>query len=147
MRMKMTIQKLATVQRNHNCSRTWPADNISKYYRIRLSFHRGRKLHSVHLNCWNEITLLQWWWWWWKWWWWWWRWWWWVSDWRFDNLCGGHLQSQSELYHVSWWYQTLVIDLTGQLSRHVRLSVKPWYCLLWRLEMSLVRFDLSIVTV
>ena len=23
------------------------------------------------------------------------------SDWRFDNLCGGHLQSQSELYHVS----------------------------------------------
>ena len=26
------------------------------------------------------------------------------SDWRFDNLCGGHLQSQIELYHVSWWY-------------------------------------------
>ena len=26
------------------------------------------------------------------------------SDWRFDNLCGSHLQSQSELYHVSWWY-------------------------------------------
>ena len=25
------------------------------------------------------------------------------SDWRFDNLCGSHLQSQSELYHVSWW--------------------------------------------
>ena len=23
------------------------------------------------------------------------------SDWRFDNLCGSHLQSQSELYHVS----------------------------------------------
>ena len=23
------------------------------------------------------------------------------SDWRFDNLCGGHLQSQGELYHVS----------------------------------------------
>ena len=23
------------------------------------------------------------------------------SDRRFDNLCGGHLQSQSELYHVS----------------------------------------------
>ena len=22
------------------------------------------------------------------------------SDWRFDNLCGSHLQSQSELYHV-----------------------------------------------
>ena len=24
------------------------------------------------------------------------------SDWRFDNLCGSHLQSQSELYQVSW---------------------------------------------
>ena len=23
------------------------------------------------------------------------------SDWRFDNLCGNHLQSQSELYHVN----------------------------------------------
>ena len=32
------------------------------------------------------------------------------SDWRFDNLYGSHLQSQSELYHVSWWYYTLVID-------------------------------------
>ena len=35
-------------------------------------------------------------------------------DWRFDNLCGSHLQSQSELCHVSWWYYTLVIDLIGQ---------------------------------
>ena len=26
------------------------------------------------------------------------------SDWHFDNLCSSHLQSQSELYHVSWWY-------------------------------------------
>ena len=26
------------------------------------------------------------------------------SDWRFDNLWGSHLQNQSELYHVSWWY-------------------------------------------
>ena len=34
----------------------------------------------------------------------------------FDNLCGSHLQSQSELYHVSWWYYTLVIDLIGQLK-------------------------------
>ena len=34
------------------------------------------------------------------------------SDWPFDNLGGSHLQSQSELYHVSWWYYTLVIDLT-----------------------------------
>ena len=44
------------------------------------------------------------------------------SDWCFDNLCGSHLQSQSELYHlshVSWWYYTLAIDLIGQLQwRH-----------------------------
>ena len=26
------------------------------------------------------------------------------SEWRLDILCGSHLQSQSELYHVSWWY-------------------------------------------
>ena len=26
------------------------------------------------------------------------------SDWHFDNLCVSHLQSRSELYHVSWWY-------------------------------------------
>ena len=25
------------------------------------------------------------------------------SDWCFNSLCGSHLQSQSELYHVSWW--------------------------------------------
>ena len=44
-----------------------------------------------------------------------------VIDLRFDNLCGSHLQSQSELYY------TRVIDLIGQLSRDVigRLSVKP----------------------
>ena len=42
------------------------------------------------------------------------------SDWRFHNLCGCHLQSQSEFYHVdSWWYYTLVIDLIGQLRRDV----------------------------
>ena len=47
------------------------------------------------------------------------------SDRRFDNLCGRHLQSQSELYHVSWWYYTRVIDLIGQLRRDVigRLSL------------------------
>ena len=47
------------------------------------------------------------------------------SDRRFDNLCGSHLQSQSELCHVSCWYYTLVIDLIGQLCRDVigRLSV------------------------
>ena len=39
------------------------------------------------------------------------------SDWRFDNLYGSHLQSQSELYHVSWWYYTPVIDLIGQLRQ------------------------------
>ena len=33
------------------------------------------------------------------------------SDWHFDDLCSSHLQSQSELYHISWWYYTLVIDL------------------------------------
>ena len=56
------------------------------------------------------------------------------SDWRFNYLCGSHLQSQSELYHVSWWHYTLVIDLIGQLRRDVigRLSVKPWCYWLWR---------------
>ena len=60
------------------------------------------------------------------------------SDWRFDNMCGSHLQSQSELYHVSWWYYTLVIDLIGQLRCDVigRLSVKPWCYWLWRLVIS-----------
>ena len=60
------------------------------------------------------------------------------SDWRFDNLCGSHLQSQSELYHVSWWYYTLVIDLIGQLCCDVigRLSVKPWCYWLWKLLIS-----------
>ena len=32
------------------------------------------------------------------------------SDWRFDNMCGSHLQSQSELYCL------LVIDLIGYWS-------------------------------
>ena len=60
------------------------------------------------------------------------------SDWRFDNLCGSHLQSQSELYHVSWWYYTLVIDLIDQLCRDVigRLSVKPWCYWQWKLVIS-----------
>ena len=60
------------------------------------------------------------------------------SDWRFDSLCGSHLQSQIELYHVSWWYYTLVIDLVGQLCRDVigRLSVKRWCYWLWRLVIS-----------
>ena len=52
--------------------------------------------------------------------------------------CGSHLQSQSELYHVSWWYYTLVIVLIGQIHRDVtgRLSVKPWCYWLWRLVIS-----------
>ena len=60
------------------------------------------------------------------------------SDWRFNNLCGSHLQSQSELYHVSRWYYTLVIDLIGQLLHDVigSLSVKPWYYSVWRLVIS-----------
>ena len=71
------------------------------------------------------------------------------SRWRFDNLCSSHLHSQSELYHVSWWYYTLVIDWIGHLSRNVigGLSVKPWCYWLWRLIMSLVRFDPSVVTI
>ena len=61
------------------------------------------------------------------------------GDWRFDNLCGSHLQSQSELYHVSWWYYTRrVNDLIGQLRHDVsgRLSVKLWCYWLWRLVVS-----------
>ena len=72
------------------------------------------------------------------------------SDWCFDNLCGSHLQSQSELYHVSWWYYTMVIDLIGQLCRDVigRLSVKPWcYDSCHMLCHWCVQFDPSVVTV
>ena len=60
------------------------------------------------------------------------------SDCRFDNLYGSHIQSQSEFYHVSWWYYTVVIDLIGQLRCNVigRLSVKPWCYWLWRLVIS-----------
>ena len=58
------------------------------------------------------------------------------SDWRFDNLCCSHLQRQSELYYVNWWYFKKIWLLT-LLVNHVigRLSVKPWW--FW---MSLVRF-------
>ena len=50
------------------------------------------------------------------------------SHWRFDDLCGSHLQSQSELYHISWWYYTLVIDLIGKLHCGIigQLSVRQW---------------------
>ena len=60
------------------------------------------------------------------------------SDWCFNNLCRSHLQSRSGLYHVSWWYWTLLIDLIGQLSCFVigRRSVKPWCYWLWILLVS-----------
>ena len=35
----------------------------------------------------------------------------------FDNLCGSRLQSQNELHHVRWWYQTLDSELTQQDGR------------------------------
>ena len=38
------------------------------------------------------------------------------SDWRFDNLCGSHPQSVSELYHVNWWYYTPGFDLIGYVA-------------------------------
>ena len=59
------------------------------------------------------------------------------SDWRFNNLYGS-LWSQSELYLVSWWYFTLVIDLIGQLRGDVIgcVSVKSWCYWLWRLVIS-----------
>lgn len=46
----------------------------------------------------------------------------------FDNLCGRHLQTQSELYHIGWWYLKLFIDLIGELSRDFigSRSVKPY---------------------
>ena len=64
------------------------------------------------------------------------------SDWCSNNICGSHLLSQSELYHVTWWYYTLVIDLIGQLRRDVigRLSVKPWCHWLWRLDKLLLKW-------
>ena len=75
------------------------------------------------------------------------------SDWCCDNLCGSHPQSQSELYHISWWYCTLYsayIDVIGQLRHDIMLVICQlshdvnW---LWRLVMYLVHFDPSIVTV
>ena len=38
------------------------------------------------------------------------------SDWPFDNLFRSHRQSQTEFYHISWWYYTLVIDLISNQS-------------------------------
>ena len=72
------------------------------------------------------------------------------SDWRFNNLCSSHLQSQSE-FSVS--RQLMVLNFgywpNWQWSRDVigRLSVKPCCYWLRRLVMSSMRFDPSIVTV
>ena len=63
------------------------------------------------------------------------------SDWRFDNLCGSHLQSQSELYHVSRWYYILWLLITiiiiivnwclSKLKKNVEGSACIWgRCLL-----------------
>ena len=67
------------------------------------------------------------------------------SDWCSDNLCDSHLLSQSELYHVTWWYYTLAIDLIDQLHCDVigRLSVKPWCHWLWRLVKLLLKWLLG----
>ena len=67
------------------------------------------------------------------------------SDWCSDNLCGSHLLSQSELYHITRWYYTLVIDLIGQLRCDFigRLSVKPWCHWLWRLVKLLLKWLLG----
>ena len=64
------------------------------------------------------------------------------SFWRIISLWGSHRQSQIELYHVSWWSLTLVIDLIAKLSHDVIgcVSVKLRCYWPWRLEMSLVRF-------
>ena len=37
------------------------------------------------------------------------------SDWRFDNTCRSYLQSQSELYHGSWWLSTWLVNQVGML--------------------------------
>ena len=52
------------------------------------------------------------------------------SDWCSDNLCGSHPLSQSELYHVTWWCNTL--------------SVKPWCHWLWRLVKLLLKWLLGL---
>ena len=59
------------------------------------------------------------------------------SDWRFDNLCGSHLQSQSELYHVSWWSLKTKIKhqidwdsatcITYSTDYYQRLTLESWF--------------------
>ena len=67
---------------------------------------------------------------------------------RVSTACPvGHLQSQSELYHVSWYFGTLVNDLFGQLNSFVigGLSLRAWCHWLWRRWERVVRFDHSFV--
>ena len=51
------------------------------------------------------------------------------SDWRFDNLCGSHLQSQSELYHVSWWSlkKLTATCITYSTDYYQRLTLESWF--------------------
>ena len=59
------------------------------------------------------------------------------SDWRFDNLCGSHLQSQSELYHVSRWSLKTKIKhqidwdsatcITYSTDYYQRLTLESWF--------------------
>ena len=42
---------------------------------------------------------------------------------RFDNLYGGDLQSKSELFLLSCWFQTLVIELIWLVNKLVMLLV------------------------
>ena len=37
-------------------------------------------------------------------------------DWHFDYLCGSHLESQSDLYHMSWWLINIKVWLLTWLA-------------------------------
>ena len=63
-----------------------------------------------------------------------------VTDVNFYNLCGSHLQLESK-----WVVSPQLIVLTS--SYWSDWSIKPWCYWLWRLVMSLVRFDSCIITV
>ena len=68
------------------------------------------------------------------------------GDWRFDNLCGSpkwvvsrQLMALNSGHWPDWMFNYVSRDGSG------RLSVKQWCYWLWRLEMSLVRFDPAFV--
>ena len=44
------------------------------------------------------------------------------SDWRFNNLCGSHLQSQRGLYHVSYG----ILFTVPSLPNHCAFDKNPW---------------------